>query len=81
MCVIVPESFIFAKDYHHSQMFSRELETVDNLRKFSFADYPRYTVYSLFVSNLRLYLMIFMKRAKRKRKAHVKKNKENTINV
>ena len=42
--VIVPESFIFAKDYHHLRTFSRELEKVDNSRTFSFADYPCYTV-------------------------------------
>ena len=35
---------IFSKDYHHSQTFSRELGTVDNLRKFSFVDYSYYTV-------------------------------------
>ena len=41
---IVLESFIFAKDYHHSRMFSRELEEVNNSQKFSFADYSCYTV-------------------------------------
>jgi len=35
---------IFEEDYHHSRMFSRELETVDNSQKFSFANYSRYTV-------------------------------------
>ena len=28
--IIAPESFIFAKDYHHSRVFSRKLENVDN---------------------------------------------------
>jgi len=41
----VRNCFVFARpDYHHLRMFSRELEKVDNSRKFSFVDYSRYTV-------------------------------------
>ena len=29
-----PESYIFAKGYHHFQTFSRELEKIHNLRTF-----------------------------------------------
>ena len=47
---IAPESFIFAKDYHHSQMFSCEFGKVNNSQKFSFADYSHYMVVQFFCS-------------------------------
>ena len=43
--MIVSESYIFVKGYHHSRTFFRESEKVADSRTFSFADYSRYTVY------------------------------------
>ena len=43
---IVPECFIFAKGYHHSAFANVFSWIRKSWRKFSFADYSRYTVYA-----------------------------------
>jgi len=52
--------FIFAKDYHHLQMFSCELEKVYNSRNLSFADYSCYTVSRYGVHISRVYSPYFL---------------------
>jgi len=44
---IAPENFIFAKDYHHSRMFSRNFGKVNNSWKIYFTDCSCYTIYQL----------------------------------
>jgi len=50
--------YIFAKGYHHLRTFSRELEKINNLQTFSFADYSCYMVYSCIMWSAIVLLLI-----------------------
>ena len=50
---------IFVKGEHHTRTFSCELENFANSRTFSFADYSRYTVYSLLIVQYSQIMLFF----------------------